>query len=139
VTGGARKLESNTPVYSLLALVVFVVGLLSLFLTDRADPSLFVAIALANIPTLTAALFAERASRDIRNGTVTEKVRQGTTTAIVESGVLTRTGPVATSSVAALTQQTEALSQVLAELHLLAQHNARKLDTLTELGGPDVR
>ena len=48
-----------------------------------------IGIVATTIPGLIAAGFAERAAKDIRNGTVTEKAKIGTVQALVETGVTT--------------------------------------------------
>lgn len=57
----------------------------------------------STVPSLLAAQRADQVARDVRNGVLTEKVTEGTKTAIEESGVLTRHGPVASASLEALT------------------------------------
>jgi len=114
---------------SLTALVVGLVGVLAVTdsLTETATPLVVSLISLVagTVPGLVAATYAERASRDIRNGTVVAKakegavqalqdpaaltqvrhqVREGATQALEEAQVVTRTGPVVTAEVAALAE-----------------------------------
>lgn len=104
-------MKSSTPFYAMICIVVMIVAavVLLLFSNPATAPSLTIVIGLivTSIPSLVAAFHAERASRDIRNGVVVEKVKQGATQAIEESQVLTRTGPVATASLTALTRLLE--------------------------------
>lgn len=121
-----RKPVTHTPVYALASLVVFVAALTLLYLLDKADGAgLLVAVAVGNIPTLVAAIASETAARDIRNGTVAEKARQGAVAAIEESGVMLRNGPVANAQLAAL-------NATLTELHTLTSRTESKVDRVVE-------
>lgn len=76
-------------------------------------------VVVSAVPALIGAAFAERASKDIRNGTLVEKSREGAaraiedkvptftaaaSTALDEAQVVTRTGPVVTAELVALTR-----------------------------------
>jgi hypothetical protein len=74
---------TNTPVYSLLALLTFVTAMTVLVVTHHADGTLFVALIVSTLPSLVASISAERASRDIRNGTIVAKAMEGSSLAIV--------------------------------------------------------
>lgn len=52
-----------------------------------------IALIAANIPGLIAALYAEKTSRDIRNGTVVEKSREGTVKALADTDVVSHDHP----------------------------------------------
>lgn len=84
-------------------------------LDEKSTPLVVTIIGLvaSTIPSLLAMLYAGRASSDLRNGTVVEKVKQGTAEVLQETGVVTRTGPTATATTAALAAQTEALAEIL--------------------------
>lgn len=78
----------NIPVVTLVALVLTVVALVLLILFgDPARSATFEGILIGAVPSLLAAAYSERSSRDIRNGTVTDKARQGARAALDESGV----------------------------------------------------
>lgn len=90
-----------------------------------------VGVVITAVPALIGAAFSERASKDIRNGTVTAKARQGASEALVMHGpevaregaasaladaqVITRTGPVVTAELLALTK-------ILGHIDNLAAH-----------------
>lgn len=80
----------NTPHYTLAAAVVLVVvGVAAAYVTDnRQSMTTLLGLIATTVPSLLAAGYAERASRDIRNGTVTEKARQGSVRAMEEVGVV---------------------------------------------------
>lgn len=129
----AQPVTRNTPIYSLLGLVTFVVAMVVVYLTGHADDAgVLLALAASTIPSLVASLSAERASRDIRNGVVSDKVHEATTRALIDAEVVTRTGPVATESVKALASQTAALEVILTDLHSLAARNAAQLQTVAD-------
>jgi hypothetical protein len=109
---------TNKPLYAMFTTALLVVASVVLIVTDNAGEygPLFVLLIIGNLPGVISAIFAEKASRDIRNGTVTEKSRQGTHQALQEAGVVTREGPVATQTMEALGVQTQALMAVLQEI-----------------------
>lgn len=120
---------SNRPVWSFAALAVFVVSLTILYATGKdSGAGLFVALVVGNLPTLVAAIASEQAARDIRNGTVARKAKEGAMAAIEESEVITRDGPVATSVLEGQRAQLAALNATLGGLHKLTSQNATKLD-----------
>lgn len=129
-----REPITTQPIYALLALVVFVGALLTLYLTGRdSGAGLFIALAVSTLPSLVASLAAERAARDIRNGTLRKKVKEGTLQAIDESGVMLRTGPVANA-------QLEALTVILRDVHSLAASNAAAVqDVRAAVADQDAR
>lgn len=82
--------KSRVPLYSLAALVTFVIAatLLLLFAQpDNENVTLFIGLIVATLPALVASFAAERASNDIRNGVVEEKARIGATKALDDTGV----------------------------------------------------
>lgn len=69
------------------------VGTVLILLGRADDVDMLLALAASTVPSFVAAGYAERASRDVRNGTVTEKAKEGALEAIEEKGVVTRAGP----------------------------------------------
>lgn len=123
---------ANRPVWAFAALAVFVASLTILYATGRdSGAAIYIALIAANLPTLVAAVASEQAARDIRNGTVAEKARQGAVDAIKSEGVLVRSGPVALASMQASQAQLEALHETITRLHALTAANAEKLDHTT--------
>lgn len=97
--------KGKAPLYALVATALFVTAAVVLVLfADPENQSTVVVIGMivSTLPSLVASFFAERASRDVRNGVLTEKVREGTVQAIQEEGVLVRNGPVVSTELAAL-------------------------------------
>ena len=83
-----REVTPNAPHYTLAAGVLLVLGGLVVAAVTGADSlDQLLGLIVTAGPALLAAGYAERASRDIRNGTVREKVRQGTHQALEEVGV----------------------------------------------------
>lgn len=70
----------NVPMYAVICIVVMVIAavVLLLFANPATTPSLPLVIGLlvTTIPSLVAAVFSERASRDIRNGVMKDKVKE---------------------------------------------------------------
>lgn len=91
--GGNVRKSANMPVYSLAAAVLLIVVLAILVAvvpTDKlssAQVATFIALVVTTIPSLFAAAYAERTSRDVRNGVVVEQARKGATAALEETGV----------------------------------------------------
>jgi hypothetical protein len=81
--------QTNLPVVAVICTtVLLVVGVVAATTTgDEARLDLIFGLLLSTVPSFAALWYAERASRDIRNGTVTEKARVGTHQALEESGV----------------------------------------------------
>lgn len=83
----------NVPVYAIAAavgmLALLIIGLIFIETDENSTPALMavVGIGSASIPALIAAAFSERASRDIRNGYLQEKVKHGAEEALEETGV----------------------------------------------------
>lgn len=123
--GGNFPRAALTAAACLVGLVVALVAILAVSgsLNDKATPLVVSIIGMVAgvVPGLVAATYAERASRDIRNGTVVEKaregavkafhdpqakaqVRQAAVQALEDAQVVTRVGPVVTAEVAALAE-----------------------------------
>ena len=84
------KAVTNTPIYSLIAFALMIGFAVIVVVTGHGEDdggALLIGLAVTTIPSLVAALYSERTSRDVRNGVVVEKVRQGTHVALKESGV----------------------------------------------------
>lgn len=81
---------ARVPLYALIATSIFVIAAVLLILF--ADPGnenvgILLALFVTTLPSLVAAFASERASRDIRNGVVTEKAREGAELALDNKGV----------------------------------------------------
>ena len=70
-----------------VALIALAVVLLLAPIKDTGHVDAILSIIIAAVPGLIAASFAERASKDIRNGVVVDKARIGANAALAESGV----------------------------------------------------
>lgn len=125
----------NTPRLTVVVAVLVLIGIAATVVlrtqSEMAAATLVQTVALA-VPVLLGAAYAERTHRDVRNGVVTEKVRQGAVLALEEEGprvvtqalqdgahdavkeaaraaireeqVMTRTGPAITAELAALAE-----------------------------------
>jgi hypothetical protein len=84
-----KRIPPNAPHLAIISTVVLIVaGIVgATIVNDDRSFELLVGLIITTVPSLGAMAFAERASRDIRNGTVTEKARQGTRKALDETGV----------------------------------------------------
>lgn len=81
---------SKIPLYALAATVVFIAAAVLLILfspPDNENTGLFIALIVTTVPSLVAAFASERASRDIRNGLVEHKAKEGAKQALQETGV----------------------------------------------------
>lgn len=98
----------NLPLYALITAGGFLaLAVAAIIFTDpdKQTTPVFMSVIgliLTTIPSLIAAGFAERASRDIRNGVVEEKAKDGAKQALVEHQVITRDGPAMTLAMSAL-------------------------------------
>lgn len=123
--------RTNLPVVSLLAAVsligIAVVALIFVHLDDRTTPVFLSLIGLivTTVPSLIAAAYAERVSKDVRNGVVEAKTKTAVKEALNEHQVVTRDGPFVAAS-------TEALLRVLADRGV----TPTPTDTGTEGGKP---
>ena len=101
------------PIYAFGSLLLFVGAVLTLDLTGHgSDSPTFIALVVATIPSIVAALFAERSSRDIRNGVVQEKARHGAAKAIEESGA----AEAAENAATAVTDNAQAVATLISML-----------------------
>lgn len=104
------KLPHNAPLYALVATVVFVAAAVVLVIwgdLENGNAMMLLGLLVTTLPSLVAAGFSERASRDIRNGVVVEKARQGALQAIDQAQVIVRDGPVVSTELRALTRLLE--------------------------------
>jgi glycerol-3-phosphate acyltransferase PlsY len=112
---GGKPVPKNMPVWSLLSAIVLIVVLGTVVLLTPieklSDPqvAIFFALVVSAVPTLLAAAYAERTSRDIRNGTVVAKVVE----AIEEAQVLTRKGPQSDASIESSAHSNGSLDELL--------------------------
>lgn len=86
-------MSGNRPLYTFLTVVVMlcVAGAVLIFApfdaAHNTDLAIFFGILTSSLPGLVSAFFAERGSKDIRNGVVVDKAKQGASAAIDESGL----------------------------------------------------
>lgn len=120
------NVPKNAPIFALAAAVVMLLAGAGVVVSGNGgknDGSLLVGLVVTTIPSLIAAGYAERTSRDVRNGTVTEKARQGTRKAIEEAGVVTRDGPVVEAALTSQAASTAALTALLERVMPAVEHN----------------
>jgi hypothetical protein len=108
VPGGVPKVALLVAAVSMFALTVALVVALTLAgrLDAQSTPLVVTLVGFTTtlLPGLFAAVFAERAARDIRNGVVVDRAREGAAQAIRDEQVVTRTGPVVSTELAALAE-----------------------------------
>jgi hypothetical protein len=117
-----RGLPLNAPVLAIisaLTLMAFAVVVIVTGYGGESSGQLLVALILSTVPSLIAAAFAERASRDIRNGVVTAKARKGAQAALDDTGLTEWEGQLMelTAQVARNTSHIEALYDVARRQH----------------------
>lgn len=80
--------RANVPVLALIALAVFVIAGVVLALMSNPDNQVstqgLMAIIVTSIPSLIGAIYAERVARDVRNGVLQQKVKDGAREALAE-------------------------------------------------------
>jgi hypothetical protein len=96
---------TGKPIYATAVTVVCIVAAVVLVLF--ADPEnqgtiTVIGLIVSTLPSLIASFFAERTSRDVRNGVLVDKVAEGTAQAIKSEGVVVRDGPVVSAELRAL-------------------------------------
>lgn len=107
------------PLYSLIALVVFIVAIVLLLIfgdTSNGEVLTIISVMLANIPGLVAAFMAERNNNAIQNGTLVDKAKQGATAALSETGVTeaVKDAPITTEGIVkTMNAHSDALTQIL--------------------------
>lgn len=85
-----KGLPSNMPILAIttaVLLVGFAVLVVVMGYGDQGGGALLVGLVLTTVPSLIAAAFAERVSRDVRNGVVEHKAKHGAKQALHESGM----------------------------------------------------
>lgn len=75
------NMRTSAPIWAFLSIITFVGSAVVLSLTGH-DNSILLPVLLSQIPSVVAALFSERAARDIRNGVVEEKAHAGASSAM---------------------------------------------------------
>lgn len=111
------------PIYSLIATGLLLASAVALVLfADEQNQGTVMVLGLivSTIPSLIASFSAERTARDVRNGVLVEKVKEGATHAINESGVVVSNGPIVDA-------QLRALSALLQQNTRVTQTNTQHL------------
>lgn len=109
VTVGTAHNKNNLPVMAMASVVVFIIAGVVLTVTGHMSDNVMTGLIVSTIPSFIAAAFSERAARDIRNGVVQDKTRQGVHEALIETGV---------TDIVATAQETQpAVLQALANLN----------------------
>ena len=109
---------SNLPLYSLGAACLFLAAAVVLTVTGHMqDNPALIGVTVTTIPSLLAASYAEKNSRDIHNGVVTQRAKEGAKQAITEAQVVTRDGPLASTHMASMQATVQALTDILKVLH----------------------
>lgn len=107
VPGGVPPVAVVVAVVSLiLGVCATLVGLALAGELDETSTPLVVSligIVVTTVPAVLGMAYSERVSRDVRNGVLVKQTKEGAAQAIAEQQVMTRTGPVATAELAALT------------------------------------
>jgi len=127
ITGKVEKVRINTPLVSLGSAILLVVVFVVLVETGHAGQNgdnLLIGLLVTTIPSLIAAAYAERTSRDVRNGVLTQKAKEGTHQALQESGV---------QDVVDATQKGDTVIATLTALSQLLTENKTKRDALARL------
>ena len=117
-----QGLPPNTPVLAIvtaLSLVGFAVVVIVTGYGTSRNGALLIGLVLTTVPSVIAAAFAERVSRDVRNGVVETKAQRGAEAALAETGV--------TDDVQKLT---EAVPDVV-ELAKRVRANSERIDKLS--------
>lgn len=138
------NVPKNAPIFAMVSAALMLVGGVVVVLSGNGgknDGSLLVGLVVTTIPSLIAAAFAERTSRDVRNGTVTEKARQGTHKALAEAGVTTvaSQAPQTVAALQALTNLLEAQTREVTHNTDVTEAVADALDVDHERTPDNVR
>lgn len=119
------NVPKNTPIFAYGAAVLLTAFAVVVIVSGNGGKNsgqLLVGLIITTVPSILAAGFAERVSRDVRNGTVVEKSRQGTHQALHEAGVITRSGPVVTQHLQATEASLTALRQLIERQAKVLEH-----------------
>lgn len=106
----------NFPWTTVAVLGILVTGLVITSVVSNANTAELIPILAGLIPGILAAGYSERTNKDVRNGVVQDKAKEGTKQALAETGVTDVVASSASQSQAymeALKTQTEALSALL--------------------------
>lgn len=119
---------TNLPYASLGAAVLLILVGGGVVMTGNGGENggaILIGLVVTTIPSLIAAAFAERNAKDIRNGTVTEKARQGAHRALAEAGVTTvaSQGPQTAAALQSLEQLLRQTQSTVAENTQATVHN----------------
>jgi hypothetical protein len=119
--------RTNLPVFTLGAAVIFVMlailGFIFIPAGNVIAQETLVGLIVTTVPSLIAAAFAERTGRDVRNGVMEQKVKDGATKALQDTGVtdvVNASGRGASSAAAiqALTASTLALTKIMDKMEM---------------------
>lgn len=122
--------KTNLPLFTLGAAVILIalliLALIFIPARNQLTTDLLVTSVMGSIPGLIAAAYSERNSRDMRNGVVEQKVKDGATKALKETGVTdvveaSGRGASSAAAVEALTASTRALTGLLTAQQPLVQ------------------
>lgn len=111
---GRKGQPVSTPLYTLGTAVVFVIVGAVLLVTGvgkEGNGLLLLGFIVSTLPSLVASAFSERVSRDVRNGTVMEKAKEGARKALDETGVTQAVVEGQSTTPAALAALTKLLEQ----------------------------
>jgi hypothetical protein len=114
---------TNLPYASLGSAVILIIVGASVVMSGNGGENggaILIGLVVTTIPSLIAAAFAERNAKDIRNGTLTDKAREGAHKALAEAGVTT------------VTSQAPAAAAALSSLERLLQENRTLLKQNTD-------
>lgn len=109
--------SSSTPIVALGTLTVLLAAALILILSGKADKGsglTLLAVLVGSLPGVVAAIYSERTARDVRNGVVIDKSRQGAVAALADTGVVKETN--------------EAVQSARAEIERVKGHGNRQED-----------
>jgi hypothetical protein len=119
--------RTNLPVCTLAAAVIFVclaiIGFIFIPEKNVTAQETLVGLIVTNVPVLIGASFAERNGRDIRNGVMEQKVKDGSIKALKETGVTdvvdaSGRGASSAAAIQALTASTLALSKIMDKMEM---------------------
>lgn len=109
-------MNKNFPWATVAVLGILVTALVVLSLVSNTNSATLIPVLAGLIPGILAAGYAERTNRDVRNGVVQQKAKEGATEALTETGVTAVVANAAAQTqgyVDTLNAHTAALSQLL--------------------------
>jgi hypothetical protein len=119
--------RTNLPVFTLGAAVILVMlailGFIFIPAGNVVAQESLIGLIVTTVPSLIAAAFAERTGRDVRNGVMEQKVKDGATKALQETGVTdvvdaSGRGAASAAAIKALTASTNALTTLVDRLEV---------------------